>query len=90
MFADLSSQAEQSDADVLESPIGQCIDRVYRMCLEAWISQVVRLDDPGVQRGNQNLSTSRLCETDGWTDEERIRIDGLLERLTELPECLSV
>ena len=88
VFADLPSQAERSDAAVLETPIGQCIERVYRMCLEAWISQVVRLDDPGVQHGNQNLSISRLCEANGWTDAERVWIDGLLERLRGLPECL--
>jgi len=88
VFADLPSQAERSDADVLETPIGQCIERVYRMCLEAWISQVVRLNDPGVQRGNQNLSIDRLCGADGWTVAERVKIDGLLKRLTGLPKCL--
>ena len=89
VFADLPAQAEASDVDVLETPIGQCIERVYRMCLEAWISQVVRLDDPGEQRGNWNLSIGRLCEADGWTDAERAKIDRLRERLKGLPERLK-
>ena len=89
VFADLPAQAGASDADVLETPIGQCIDRIYRMCQEAWISQVVRLDDPGKQHGNQNLSIGRLCEADGWTDAERAEIGGLRERLKGLPERLK-
>lgn len=89
VFADLPSQAKLADAEVLESPIGQCIDRVYRMCQEAWISQVVRLDDPEAQRNNRNLSIRGFLGADEWTQEERAKIDGLVERLRALPECLK-
>ncbi len=89
VFANLPFQTDLSDAAVLESPIVQCIARIYRMCQEAWISQVVRLDDPSMQHQNENLSIDRLCEVDGWTDNERVRIKGLRERLRGLPECLK-
>ena len=63
--------ASLTDAAALETPIGQCIDRVFRMCLEAWMTQVVRLDDPAQLGDHQNLSIRRIREAEGWTADEQ-------------------
>ena len=88
VFNDLPAGANLTDAAAFETPIGQCIDRVFRMCLEAWMTQVVRLDDPAAQRGNQNLSIHRIREADGWTAAEQVRLEELVTRLRPLPTRL--
>ena len=88
VFDDLLAEANLTDAEALETPIGQCIDRVFRLCLEAWMTQIVRLDDPAEQRSNQNLSIHRIREADGWTADERARLDKLVALLRPLPERL--
>lgn len=88
VFGDLPAGANLTDAAALDTPIGQCIDRVFRICLEAWMTQVVRLDDPAEQRGNQNLSIHRVREAEGWTADEHDRLDELVARLSPLPTRL--
>lgn len=88
VFSDLPAGANLTDAAALETPIGQCIDRVYRMCLEAWMTQVVRLDDPAEQRDNQNLSIHRIREAEGWTADEHARVDEIVSLLRQLPARL--
>ena len=89
VFDNLPAGADLTDAAVLESPFGQCIDRVYRMCLEAWMTQVVRLDDPAEQHGNQNLSIHRIREADGWIADEHVHLDELVALLRRLPKRLK-
>ena len=88
VFHDLPAGANLTEGAALETPIGQCIDRVFRMCLEAWMTQVVRLDDPVEQRGNQNLSIHRIREAEGWTADEQVRLDELVTLLRPLPTRL--
>ena len=88
VFNDLPAGANLTDAAALETPIGQCIDRVIRMCLEAWMTQVVRLDDPAEQRDNQNLSIHRIREAEGWTADEQVRLEELVTLLRPLPTRL--
>ena len=88
VFEDLPAGANLTDAAALETPIGGCIDRIFRMCLEAWMTQIVRLDDPAEQLGYQNLSIHRIRDAEGWTAEECVRLDELVARLRPLPERL--
>ena len=88
VFNDLPAGANPTDAAALETPIGQCIDRVFQMCLEAWLTEVVRLDDLAEQRGNQNLSIHRLREAEGWTADEQVRLEELEALLRPLPTRL--
>ncbi len=88
VFDDLPAGANLTDAAALETPIGQCIDRVFRLCLEAWMTQVVRLDDPAQLRDHQNLSIHRVREAEGWTADEHVRLDELVARLRPLPTRL--
>ena len=88
VFDDLPAGANLTDAAALETPIGQCIDRVFRMCLEAWMTQVVRLNDPAGQRDNQNLSIHRIRDAEGWTTGEHVRLEELVALLRPLPTRL--
>ena len=88
VFHDLPGGASLTDAAVLETSIGQCIDRVFRMCLEAWMTQVVRLDDPAQLGDHQNLSIRRIREAEGWTADESVRLGEIVARLRSLPTRL--
>jgi len=88
VFDDLPARTQLTDAEALDTPIGQCIDRVFRMCLEAWTMQVVRLDDPARQGDHRNLSVHRIQEAKEWTADERSRLDEIVARLCPLPARL--
>ena len=88
VFEYLPDNAELSKCDVLESRLGQCIARVYRMCYEAWVFQIVRLDDPKKQGKNHNMSIDYFLNMDDWTNDERKEIDKFRERLKTLPKHL--
>ncbi|MDE0001147.1 MAG: hypothetical protein OXQ29_00440 [Rhodospirillaceae bacterium] len=89
VFDRLPGDAGLSDAAALDTPVGNCIDRVHGLCLNAWIMQLMRLSDPAEQRGNRNLSIALIRESDGWTDDERVRVDQLAEELHGLAERLG-
>lgn len=88
VFDDLPARAQLTDAEALDTPIGQCIDRVFGMCLEAWTMQVVRLDGPARQGDHRNLSVHRIREAEVWTADECNRLDGIVARLCPLPARL--
>ena len=88
VFDDLPARARLTDAEALDTPIGQCIDRVFLMCLEAWMMQIVRLDDLARQGGHRNLSVHRIREAEEWTADERNRVDEIVARLCPLPARL--
>ena len=93
VFDDLPANASLMNAVATEAPIDHCINRMFRMCHEAWIGQVVRLHDPAEQGHRkppyQNLSIKRIRELEGWTKADYKCFDKIVARLTPLQEKLK-
>ena len=89
VFNNFQSAARVSFDDAHETPIGNSINLVARMCYLSWITQVVRLNDPAKTQSNENLSIHLMLEAECWNTEEKDKLEKLSKELCKLPKLLK-